>query len=219
MKAVILVPYRPDGAERDRNWRIARLFWATLGIPIVEGNTPGRDFQRAQARNVAAAEAGEWEVAMFVDADIILGSRAQAWATLKRSHRTGAYTVAYSQLNYLTDRGVRQLDGGKLPRHCEIDEHVGLTWECCFAVRRDFFDKVGGFDERFKGWGGQVAAFFYAYATFGGRQRIPGHAYHLAHPLVNRWKDPHFTDNVALAEQYRRAVDDPRAMTQLLAAR
>lgn len=219
MRAVILVPFRSDGAERDRNWVIARRFWAGMGLPIVEGDSGGRDFQRAQARNVAAANAGDWDVALFADADIVLGSLDQADAAIMRTHRTGAYTVAYSTLRYLTKIGVEQLEAGREICFCTIDEEVALTWECCFAVRRDFFDQVGGFDERFLGWGGQVAAFFYSYATFAGRERIEGDAYHLAHPLVDRTKDPHFQRNCELAERYKAAVDNPRRMQKILAAR
>lgn len=216
MKAVILVPFRDDGAERTRNWGIARQYWARLGLPIVEGDNSGRAFERARARNVAAARAGEWDVALFADADIVLGSQEQAEAALLRSYVTGAYTVAYSSLRYVTEEITKLWEhnvGGISPAW---DEEVGLTWECCFAVRRDHFDEVGGFDERFKGYGGQVAAFFYAYATFAGRERIDGIAYHLAHPLVDRSKDQHFEDNKKLAEKYKGAVDNPRQMRSVL---
>jgi hypothetical protein len=219
MRAVILAPFRSDDAERSRNWEIARRFWEQMELPIVEGNHDGDEFQRAQARNVAAKNAGEWEVALFVDADIILGSLEQAEAALRRADLTGAYSVAYSHLHYLTEQGTLELEEGEEPEFCESDESVANTWECCFAVRRDIFDQVGGFDERFLGWGYQVSAFYYAYATFGGRRRIQGGAYHLSHPLIDRSKDPHFPANRELCEHYRQAVDDPQAMRELLKER
>ena len=191
-----------------------------MDLPIFEGNNSGRIFERARARNVAAANAGDWDVALFADADIVLDSREQAEAALMRSYLTGAYTVAYSTMRYVTEESTAQWEKsvGSMGTP-EWDEEVGRTWECCFAIRRDYFDKVGGFDERFKGYGGQVAAFFYAYATFAGRERIEGLAYHLNHPLVDRSDDPTFEENVQLAERYKKAVDDPTAMTAMLAER
>lgn len=216
MKAVILVPFRADGAERSRNWMIARRFWLSMGLPLYEAGNESGSFERAQSRNLAALAAGEWDVALFADADIALGSLDQADAALMRCYRTGAYTVAYSQLNYLTEGGTQELEDGVELEVCASDEWVGLTWECCFAVRRDVWDEVGGFDKRFIGYGGQGLAFFYACATFGGRERISGQAYHLAHPLTERRKDPHYEANRDLSERYRNAVDDVRAMREIL---
>jgi glycosyltransferase involved in cell wall biosynthesis len=219
MKAVILVPFRTDNAERQANWDNVHKNLATLGIPIVEGDNKGRVFERARARNVAAELAGNWDVALFCDADILV-PRDQLEAALMRSYLTGAYVVAYSHLHYLTRKGTEQrLRGGGVnshPEFCESDEMVGLTWECAYAVRRDIWDTVGGFDERFRGYGGQVAAFFYAYATFGGRSRINGNAYHMDHPLVDRSKEKHFQDNCDLTATYLAAVDDIPAMREVL---
>lgn len=215
MKAVILSPFRPDGAERIRNWKHAYKFWTGMGLGIYTADTVG-DFQRAYARNLAAELAGAWDVALFTDADIILDSLDQADAAIMRTWRTGAYTVAYSHLHYITEDGMKNLLKGLPPSHFDWDEAVAHTWECCFAVRRDVWDQVGGFDERFRGYGGQVAAFFYAYATFGGRERIRGSAYHLPHPLVDRSQDKHFEANKRLAERYRAAVDDVHAMREIL---
>lgn len=219
MNAAILVPYRTDSGPRARNWRYARSQWKKMGIPIYTGDAGALAFQRAAARNHAATLAGDWEVALFADADILLSSREQAEAAIMRAYLTGAYTVAYTELHYLTSRGTRETIAGDHPLACESDEVVTHTWECCFAVRRDFFDYVGGFDERFLGWGGQVAAFFYAYGTFAGRERISGQAFHMAHPLVDRTKDPHFSANWDLVERYRLAVDDKAAMNAMLEER
>lgn len=218
MKAVILVPYRAGG-RRTRNWRAARSFWETLGLKIVTADGMAGPFQRAHARNRAAGIAGDWDVALFTDADIVLANRQQAEAAIMRAYITGAYTVAYSTLRYLTEEGTKYVAKGGPSIQADYNESAALTWECCFAVRRDAWDKVGGFDERFRGYGGQVAAFFYSVATFAGRERINGLAFHLAHKLVDRSGDPHFVDNVALCNRYLEAVDNPRKMERMLAER
>lgn len=218
MKAVILVPYRPDGGQRDRVWTNVRQNLSEFDIPIVTGDNQGSVFERAHARNIAAAEAGDWDVALYCDADILV-SRQAAYSALMRSYLTGAYSVAYSYLRYMTEKGTQQRLTGEYPEFCEWDEEVAHTWECAFTVRRDIFDEVKGFDERFRGYGGQVAAFFYAYATFGGRERMNGLAYHLHHELVDRSKEKHFEENKILAERYKAAVDDIPAMRKILEER
>lgn len=215
MKAVILVPYRSDGGIRQKLWENVYANLATVGIPICVGDNTGRTFERARARNVAAMNAGDWDVAFFCDADF-LAPRSGIEAALMRSYITGAYVVAYSHLRYLSALGTKQRLEGEYPDFCHYAEETGHTWECAFAVRRDIWDTVGGFDERFKGYGGQVAAFFYAYATFGGRDRINGLAFHLDHPLVDRSKEKNFQANVELAERYKAAVDDIPAMREIL---
>lgn len=223
MKAVILAPFRP-GPERTRNWQIAHSFWSRLGLPVFTADTWGKEpFERTVARNRAANLAGAWDVALFTDADIFLADISQAEAAIMRTYRTGAYTVAYTSLCYILEDRVedvrKEVTHGHPPSYVDWEESVALTWECCFAVRRDTWDQIGGFDERFRGYGGQVAAFFYAYATFGGRERIPGTAYHLPHELVDRKTDPHFKANTKLAERYRAAVDDVDAMREILGER
>lgn len=220
MKAVILVPYRSDGAERERNWKIAKDRWKELlPIPTFYGNSETEEFERAHARNQAARLAGDWDVALFADADIILRSIQQAEAAIMRCYRTGAYTVAYSTLHYLTEDGTKYVSiEGSLSR-ADYDETVMHTWECCFAVRRDVWDEVGGFDERFSGYGGQGLSFYYAASTLAGRERIAGTAYHLAHKLVDRTQEPHFLENMELCARYQAAVDNQHAMRLILGER
>lgn len=217
MRAVILIPWRPDYGPRTRNWQLVYRRWVKLRWPIYLGDS--EPFDRTRARNDAAARAGDWEVALFADADIVLDSLSQAYKAVLAAYDHGWYTVAYSELYYLTAEGTEKACLEKPLFLCEQEGHVTNTWECCFAVRRDFFDKVGGFDERFQGYGGQVAAFFYAYSTFAGRERIPGDAYHLDHPLVDRNADPHFDANLRLAERYKGAVDNEDAMLSILEER
>jgi hypothetical protein len=219
VRTVILVPFRSDGAERERNWAFANWHWGQLRWPIFTGDSNTVNFERSRARNTTAHNAGLWDVALFVDADIVVATKRQAREAVRSAWITGAYTVAYDRLVYLTEWGTKEAIRGEKLSRCETDEQVGLTWECCFAVRRDLWDMVGGFDTRFRGWCGQVAAFFYAAATFGGRERVGGVAYHLAHPLVDRTKEPFFRANIELAERYKTAVNDPTAMTAILEER
>ena len=66
MKVVVCVPFGTDHAERERNWAYVRS-WLTLhhDWPIHVGTSDRDPFSPAQARNAAAAAAGDWEVAVL----------------------------------------------------------------------------------------------------------------------------------------------------------
>lgn len=195
-RPVVLAAYRAC-AERRENWAQAKPFWERLGIPIVTGDKRGV-FGCAAARNAAARKAGDWDVALIVDTDIVLAHVWQAEAALQTAWLTGRYTVAHSRLVYLPGTEEAQ------------------TWESAVAVRRDLWDEVGGLDERFVGYGHQGVAFFAACGTLAGRERIEGTAFHLPHAWENR-NHPHFAANSALADRYAAAAGDPAAMRALLA--
>lgn len=213
MNFAVFSPYWGSDRKRARNWRLVRHQFRTWGWPLYTAGLP-----HVRPRNAAAAKT-DWDVGLFIDADILLAQRSQAEAALFRAFTTGAYTVAYSNLRYLTEDGTRYVVDGHEPINADYEESVGLTWECCFAIRRDLWERVGGFDERIIGYGGPTTAFYYAASTLGGRERIPGTAFHLAHRPVNRSSEKHFSANMRIVERYREAVDNPKAMAEVLAER
>lgn len=80
----------------------------------------------------------------------------------------------------------------------------GLFWSLAFAVRTATFDRIGGFDEAFDGYGAEDTDFAFRAAALG----VPvlfsagGHAFHQRHPA----HDPplqHFTDIMRNARRFR----------------
>jgi hypothetical protein len=57
----------------------------------------------------------------------------------------------------------------------------GAPSQSCFAIRRHSFLTVGGYDERFEGWGYEDVAFNVACSRLWPLRRIPGPLYHLWH--------------------------------------
>lgn len=88
------------------------------------------------------------------------------------------------------------------------------------------FEAVGGFDERFRGWGAEDEAFALSLRSIVGKPKlVRGYAVHLHHPRIGRsgrdqWvgeTDP--GANNKLVAEYRRAVRNPGQMTRLVNSR
>ena len=78
MNVVILVPRRGGYPDRDRLWAFCRTWWLN-DFPdweIHEGEGPEGPFCRSHAINEAATKAGDWDVAVIIDADVLLDPHA-----------------------------------------------------------------------------------------------------------------------------------------------
>jgi hypothetical protein len=201
----ILVPWRPDGGHRDRLWEFTREWWAWLGWPIIEGHDTDGLFNRGKAINTAAVEAGDWDVALIIDGDVILGEHLQYVDAVARARETGQLTFAHSEIRDLSQQGTARLQGGWKIDEFMVERTEKNTYSSALAVPRSLWDDVGGFDERLAGWGWDDWAFFAACDVMGGgHQRIPGPVYHLWHPRVweSREGHPAHAANQALGRLY-----------------
>lgn len=192
MKAVFLVPRRKDHGPRDALWTYARDRWERYfpDIPVVEGHHVGGSFNRSAAINTAARIAGAWDVGIVIDSDVLL-SVSQARAAIERASETGRVTWGHRRWRGFaeswTDRWVRERRdfGPELDRD-EMDLYVErtnpLSWSCFIAIPRPVWDDMGGFDERFRGWGFEDMAFQSLVSGLYGVERIEGDLIHLWHP-------------------------------------
>jgi hypothetical protein len=57
-----------------------------------------------------------------------------------------------------------------------------ISWSCCMVIPRAVWDDLGGFDERFRGWGFEDMALQSIVVGLYGHERIDGDVYHLWHP-------------------------------------
>jgi hypothetical protein len=87
------------------------------------------------------------------------------------------------------------------------------------VVSREGFERVGGMDPRFRGWGAEDVAFGLACgALLGLTKIILGESYALYHKRPRKdgkrvWENDPGTHNVPLGERYWAAKGDPDAMT------
>ncbi|MDP2710796.1 MAG: galactosyltransferase-related protein [Solirubrobacteraceae bacterium] len=220
----VVVPRRTDNGPRDKLWEFIRQQWLTdhPGWPLVEGFHHDGPFNRATAINRGANLAPPWDVLVIADADTLVPKdQAQAVAALAIDH--GRLTLAYERYVSLTHQATQRLISGGPPLSGST---VRWTMENsvsgCLAVPRVLWLAVGGFDERFVGWGYEDRAFFVACDTLGGgHERVPGNVQHLWHPRPPERSEQHpkFRANRELCRRYKHAHGDRDAIRSILAER
>jgi hypothetical protein len=207
MKIAVCVPHRPSHPDRVRNFARVRQGWDEVNLPVYTGDCEG-DWKRAYAVNAACAQATDADVLFISDSDILLDDPVgQTTNACETALKHNAYVVAFTTLKYL------DADGNEFWRQTQI-------WGGVFAIPRSLFDDVGGFDERFRGYGAEDKGFLVCASTLGGtKQRMPGTAFHLDHP-----EDPLRTSEATkrgnrLAERYADYDGDEVAIRAMLAER
>lgn len=213
-KTVVLVPWRGGDELRELNRETTWPYLEALGYPIVEGDREG-PWSRGAALNAAARDAGDWDFALLADADTIPDPDAIEHA-LKLADETGGAVRPHDHLKRLTPSGSLVFArGGELePRHVETEfPGGGLS-----VVARSGWDKVGGFDERFVGWGYEDSVFNIRMLAVADWNRVPGTVLHLFHPTD--WKKtPEVRANRQLLMRerikYRRLIEEASARKQL----
>lgn len=215
--SVVCIPYRSDGGLRDKARDYVQAYWEGSEREVVYGSDEGEPFSPSKARNDAARNAGQWEVAIFCDADSVLGSLTQAAQAEEIAGRTRGYVICHSRICYLEDEATEAVYAGMNPDCGMTTDRVKKTSETCFAIHRRLWDEVGGYDERFVGWGWQGICFYLACLRLGKVDRVNGDIFHLWHgPYWNeRPTNPYLIENTALSERYR-AADSPARMRQLV---
>ncbi len=237
MRVVFLVPRRDDKGHRDELWAWCRRRWETLmpDVPIYEGHHNAGPFNRSAAINLAARladEDGNWDIAVILDSDVFLPI-ASVRAAID-SAAAGKITWAHRRW-----RGFHQGDTMRLIKDPDrfgpdpaasrdmdliVERTTPISWSCCVAVPRETFDAMGGFDERFVGWGFEDGAWSALVRGLYPWGRIEGDLYHWWHPrsderIVNGESaltaSPDYIRNALLGRRYMvAAIRDHRAGDQ-----
>lgn len=218
MKVVVLVPRRADNGRRDRLWSYVRSRWLAEHPQwkVFEGHHEEDEgpFNRSAAINRAATKAGKFDVAIVADSDSFCGPD-QLDAAVALAAESGQMVLAFEWWNALDEQMSDAIMEG-FNGHWETGMIASVQGTCSsmLAVPRALWDEVGGFDEGFVGWSAEDVGFWRACeALGGGTQRVRGVCWHLAHPSADR---PNIGPNIARAERYGAAANDPVAMRALL---
>lgn len=202
MRVVILAPRCPDFGRRDEIWNWVRNWYERQhGWPIYEGfdTSTGDVFSMATARNDAARRAGDWDVAVIVDADTIAEPGAvvlaaeQARSTRKlwvagdmrmRMDKTSSDRILNGGLWFPRPEGERHPKGNVINDMCYGEPSSGVL-----AIGRPLWEATGGYVEALKGWGWEDLTFItQCYVVGDGmdwvRNSMLLHFYHERTPLT-----------------------------------
>jgi hypothetical protein len=220
---VILVPRRADDGPRDALWEWCRQWWEReqSHMPIFEGHHDEGLFNRSAAVNRASALAGDWDVAVIIDSDVICNaSRVKEAVAL--AHETGKLVYPHDIRKDLDNTGSRiVMHGEKGNWERWVRRRYRNMVSSVIVVPRRLWDEVGGFDEEFRGWGYEDTAFAAACETFGGSARLSGEVWHFWHPTAKEGKPGTATwqVNAARGQRYRAAIGKPDVIRAIRAER
>lgn len=188
MRAVVIFPWR--GGDRDREAAYLRVkdHYSHLGIPMFEGDAGGDRFSPGASRNIASRLAGDWDVALFVDADCVI-PLSVIGRGFGHSLTSGHVTLPWDAFYSMSEEGHAAGMDDRNPIGFPMLERAWKAHSIPAAnpiyapggnliVPRAEWDRVGGYDERFTGWSHEDAAFLFAVGEF---DRLSGPMYHFWH--------------------------------------
>ncbi|MCA9348107.1 LicD family protein [Candidatus Saccharibacteria bacterium] len=215
-KIVTLIPFGSKDQSRLLIWQhVHDWLQKTLGYPIHTAeaySTRQKVFNIGLARNLAALDAGDWDVAVIHDADTVLSPQ-QIKTGIKACLETGAITYPYTERWELDFTGTEMLLADE---SSDWQSHMtkytrNQPLGGCVIIRRDLWDLVRGYDSDFIGWGHEDGAFAVACEILSGKkmQRVKGKSLHLEHTLspVKNPENELYQKNRTRMDRYLKAME------------
>ena len=146
-------------------------------------------FRKTALMNRAVLGNPGYRAYVMVDADLYMTREIAGYATENAGN--GRLVFPYGSTAYLDEPDTRRLveTGSPWPGEKDPGTPIWRQTGLCVAFTRDGFDRVGGFDACFSGWGAEDDAFVYKFRRAGmGVLRNPDGdavAYHMFHPKAN----------------------------------
>lgn len=203
----LVVPYRHDDwGYRENNWWFCWRWWNAFGPKDIEINVsddPGASvFNRSRARN-QAVEKSTGDILIIADADTLPTQVAITKAVDQVAKQKSPWVIPYEWYYNLSQEYSKSiLDKEKVPRVDTDDEefnyeHKIISWAGILVMPRVAYHAIGGYDERFEGWGFEDNAFRLKLDyEWGMHQRTEGNAYHLWHPIKKEDEFRYDNENV-----------------------
>lgn len=220
----ILIPYQADNGVRDKNLKWIKKFYKK-NFPKIEiciGISTGEIFNRSQAINLAARQATR-DIFVIADGDIFYDPAIIIDSITHLKNDT--WIIPFQKIIRISKHNTKRLRKCKpfWPLECEVTDFETIhTSKSNYLgginiISRNKFMTVGGFDERFVGWGGEDDAFTCAVNTLCGYYtRLDHTIYHLWHPRVGYKRNPNRANNLNLRELYYQANEDKEKMMKLI---
>jgi glycosyltransferase involved in cell wall biosynthesis len=206
MKVAICVPRWADHGRRDQVWKFIHHWIGQNILPltniddftftIIEGQAqdPGA------ARNDAATKAGNWDIALFWDADLLAHPMAVREA-INRAAQNNIMVLAADSFMYMSQASSDRILAGEkhwFPQPYTLErtyrEKSIFSRPCSgvYAVNRQLWELTGGFLNDCDNWGWEDLIFYEQVSIFGnGVQYVDDHILlHLWHPPAERTLPP-----------------------------
>lgn len=252
----IIIPFRAPSVadERVRNIEWLKRYWRTQlpGAQVIVGEDPEhcRAFSKSVAVNRGVAKSSG-DVLVIVDADGYLPAESVLYcaAEIRNARRRGRrlwfmpyrkfYRLSNDATMRLLDSDLRnpyvfpeEIDPQDILNLSDANPTIAHRYGALIQIMpREAFDIVGGWDERFRGWGGEDHAAMRATDTlYGPHKTLPGRVFHLWHPMLGStgkadlvtWKERRWEGqedsgvNNELSYRYYHAFGKPKLMRKLV---
>jgi hypothetical protein len=201
----------------------AALQAALPGTPIIEADSGHDPFSRSGSRNKGARLARHLpdgvvaDVLVVCDGDAIVEPEPVRAAVAAAGD--GRLHLPFTEAWLLTRRGSEALRGGRPHHEARTPRVFDNSVGGCVVVSYDTWRNVGGWDERFIGWGFEDTAFWCAVDTFHGTVRHDGRLYDLWHPDGRGMGSSRYQAGRNLCDRYTDARGDRQAMRALIEER
>ncbi|MDQ0246203.1 putative glycosyltransferase involved in capsule biosynthesis [Bacillus fengqiuensis] len=218
----ILLPFKTDNGIRhaELQWVIRFYYKIMPGVEICVGENFDEIFSRSKAINAAARKATR-NVYVLADCDVIYDPDliVEALHLLQQAPWVIPFNRVLDISKEKTEKLIQTEPEWPLPSieaHCQEGFMAPSFAGKINIFSREAFENVGGFDERFVGWGGEDDAFVNAMNTLCGPfARLNKTIYHLWHPFAGH-SNPHYGANLEIVKSYLQAYGNQEAMKRLI---
>jgi hypothetical protein len=211
---IVIVPYRPDHGHRDKLWKhLKDQYWVHQPYELVVGEHLSGPFNRSEAINQAADR--PWDVAVIADADTWVPAK-QLHHAIELAEQSRRLVAAFNAVVELSQPCTENILIGRTSlagsfEATKVRTRDLETQSSMLVIHRDLWDRVGGFDPRFSGWGCEDNSFWKACDLHAGTEHVSGNAYHLWHsPARGKGHGIEYRRNLNLWHRYEtaRTVDE-----------
>jgi predicted glycosyltransferase involved in capsule biosynthesis len=223
MKISALMPYKSDNGERDVLFEFVKKRYEEL-MPHVElciGIDNSEYFNRSKAIN-NAAKIATGDIFMTVDSDVIFNPN--LIDNIINNIDNYPWIIPFTN-GFRLNKGatVRILEEDPTADICsgiissDVESNCVIEGAFLNVMKRECFEKVGGMDERFRGWGCEDEALVRSLdIIYGVHGKLNDNVFHLWHnPAAVNW-DIYWNNFSVLLGSYRNAMYDYNKMMEII---
>jgi glycosyltransferase involved in cell wall biosynthesis len=242
-KISLLIPFHGRDKHRRRVLRWVVEYWrnALPGCQVIIGRAAGNPFCKTRALNRAARKA-RGKILVLLDADAYMDAAVvdSCADRILDAQEVGQrlwfvpYRRLYRLTQWATDKVLRSCPKypyvfPQPPYPADVENECTAKYGHRYGAmimmfHREALEVLGGFDERFQGWGGEDVALLRSLDTLYAKHKsTPNQILHLFHPRLGhsyrsmKWKGQNWANmNDRLAMRYHRATRLPSMMRVLV---